>query len=185
MVFSPAWGGNIPLVKIGSFRGFLGQRSKGKALRVWYTGLVTSAVVKTALRTSVGKRFVNVFASQIAARVGFKPSPNSIGIELQAYIAFQKFQYQQATKNNQAAKQRQIERIMRPGRMARDGGGKPGTLRSPFPLGYFETLTKTIPRPSPSGTPTGRTRRETESEDESFAQWFERRKRRKGRLVNA
>lgn len=181
MAFSPAWGGAIPLVPIGSFRGFLGKRRQGKALAVWYTGAITTNVVKAALRTTVGVRFANAFQVQMLARLGFKPSPNSIGIELQAYIAFQKFQYQQASGKNQAARQRQIERIMRPGDLTRPGGSGGGRQLSPFPLGYFETLTRVQPEVS---TPPGRTRRKTDSEDDSFASWFERRKRRKGRFVN-
>lgn len=183
MAFSPAWGGLIPLVPIGSFREFLTQRQKGKSLKVWYTGAVTGAVVKTALRTKVGKQFVSALQVHIFARLGFKPSPSVIGVELQAYIAFRKFAHQTAARNNQAARQRDIERIMRPGRLTQRGGGNAAALRSPFPLGYFETLTRTIPSPRPH--PTGRSRRDTDNDDtESFASWFERRKRRKGRLVN-
>lgn len=182
MASVPAWGGTIPLVPIGSFRGFLENRRAGKEIRQWFIVTAVSAnVVKTALRTTMGRRFVNALQAQVFARLGFKPSPETIGIELQAYIAFMRFQHQQASAANSASRQRSIEKIMRPGKLTRT---PQGDKRSPFPLGYFETLTKPTPRPAATGTPQKEGEEDERNEDESFLTWFERRKRRKGRLVN-
>lgn len=171
MAFSPAWGGAIPLVPIGSFKGFLGQRRKGKELRQWYTTTITRAVVATALKTAAGKRVARDMAIIISA-MGFKTS-DSIAIELQGYIAFQKFQHQQAVAKRNRAAQKRIEKIMAlPGDFVKTGPGAVGQ----FPLAYFETLTQ-------SGGGQTKTK-EREERKRAFHSWLERRKRRKGRLVN-
>ncbi len=181
MATRPAWGGTIPLVQIGSFAGFLKNRRSGKEIKQWFiVSAVSPSVVKTALSTTVGRKFVNVLQVHIMARLGFKPSPNAIGIELMAYIAFMKFQHITAGKAASASRQRSIERIMRPGKLTRQPGGR---KLPPFPLGYFETLTQTS-QVKQLTSPRNRGEEDERNEDESFITWFERRRRRKGKFVN-
>lgn len=183
MVFSPAWGGTIPLVPIGSFRGFLAARRKGKELRQWYASTISKAVLKTALNTAAGKRAAANLTGILRA-MGYVTSKESIGVELHAYIAFQKFQQQQAVKRKNEASQRYIESIMyAPGGRIVVSGKKPaGQL---IPAEYFKMLSVRVPRPKGSG---GQLRLNPDDIEQpaiqAFAIWFERRKRRRGRFSN-
>lgn len=177
MAFSPAWGGLIPLVPIGSFRDFLGQRRQGKELRVWYIATLTRPVVSAALRTTAGKAFVRAVQMQVLARLGFKPTPTQVGVELQAYIAFMKFQQIQASKKGQKARQAQIERIMSPGKSPPRGRRE----ITGVPEGYFREWPETQPREFP--TPK-KGKEEQDDDKDNFVNWFDRRKRRRGRFVN-
>lgn len=177
MAFSPAWGGTIPLVAIGSFKGFLAARRQGKDLKVWYTASISRAVTQAALRTAVGKRFVEVLQVQVLARFGYKPSVDAIGIELQAYIAFMRFQRVQS--RNSPATSIRLDALM-------EGDAVASPLRSPaIPSRYFETMTRTLPRPIEPDLPTGETQRRTRRKKEDLVNWFDRRKFRKGRFRNA
>lgn len=171
MVFSPAWGGVIPLVPIGSFRGFLASRGKGKNVKTWFTGSITRVAISAALRTPTGVRAAKNISGILRA-MGFRTSPSIVGVELQAYIAFQKFQHQQAVKQRNIAKQRKIERAMALPRDFPQTRANPST----FPELYFQTLAE-------RGTPGPNRRREREQE-EAVISWFERRRRRRGRFVN-
>lgn len=170
MAFSPAWGGVIPLVPIGSFRGFLEARKSGKDVKQWFTGTVTRTVVTQALKTTLGRR-VAADMSAILKVAGFKAAPGSIAIELQGYIAFQKFQHQQAVAKRDRSAQRRIEKIMA---LPRDFP-KSGAKAFQFPLAYFETLAKT------GGGP--RTKNDEERR-RALLTWFDRRKYRRGRFSN-
>ncbi len=178
MAFSPAWGGVIPLVPIGSFRGFLAARRSGKQIKQWYIATFAKPVILAGLRTRVGKAFVQALQVQVLARFGYRPSPDVIGVQLQAYLAFMRFQAIQANMRSQKARQAQIERIMKPGRF-RD---KPRRGIDAVPDGYFRNWPSAQPRPNPTGQ-ARRTERETD-DDQDLVNWFDRRKRRKGRLVN-
>ncbi len=171
MAFSPAWGGVIPLVPIGSFRDFLGHRRKGKTVNQWFTGTFTRAAVTSALKTTAGRRAAQNMSSLLRS-MGFKAPPGSLGIELQGYIAFQKFQHREAVKRGDRAAQRRIERLMALPRNFQ----RAGTNALQFPIAYFDMLAK----PSPGGRRT----REDEERRKAFTTWFDRRKRRKGRFTN-
>lgn len=175
MAFSPAWGGVIPLVPIGSFRDFLKNRSKGKEVREAFTGTLTRVAVRQALKTPAGKQASRTVSGWIEILTGFKPSPSVIAIELQGYIAFQKFQHRQAVKKRNEAEQRRIERIMGfPGVGMRPGPSPKGGI-APFPEAYFIALGEPTP---------GRPDTDDKERKRSFGSWFDRRKRRRGRFVN-
>lgn len=184
MAFSPAWGGTIPLVPIGSFRGFLGKRQRGKALRVWFTGTITRAVVTSALKTAVGKRAAANMNGVIRA-MGFKASPSTIATELEAYIAFQKFEHRQAVQRKNEASQRRIEAVMfAPGGRIVVSGRKPtGQL---IPAEYFKMMADRTRQPPPGrvGGPPLKPEDIESPQIAAFAIWFERRKRRRGRFSN-
>lgn len=170
MAFSPAWGGVIPLVPIGSFRGFLAHRRQGKELRQWYTTTITRAAVATALKTAAGRRVARDMAAVMAA-MGFKAS-DSIAIELQGYIAFQKFAHKQAVAKRNRAAQRRIEKIMAlPGQFAKAAPSPGRDL-----ILYYQELLKI--------QPPGRRTEEEEERRKAFNSWFERRKRKKGTFRN-
>ncbi len=181
MAFSPAWGGVIPLVPIGSFEGFLAQRRSGKELRLWYTGTISRAVLASALRTAAGRRAAANMAGVFRA-MGFKTTPSQIATELEAYIAFQKFQHNRAVKRKNEAAQRAIESVMfAPGGRIVVSGRKPvGQL---IPAEYFKMLSVRTPRPS-GGRAGGGPLKPDDIEQPAiaaFATWFDRRRRRKGR----
>lgn len=185
MASRPAWGGTIPLVPIGSFRDFLGQRRKGKTLRQWYTGTITRAAVAASLRTPLGRRAAGNLITLIRL-MGFKSSGTQIAIELDAYIAFQKFQHNQAVRRKNEAAQRAIEAVMFApgGRIAVNGRKAVGWPL--IPAEYFKMLSAGIGRPPVRGTG-GRPLKPDDLESpalQAFAIWFERRKRRKGRFRN-
>ncbi len=184
MAFSPAWGGVIPLVPIGSFRGFLGQRRKGKELNQWYTGVVTRLAVAAALRTATGRRAAQNVTG-ILRLMGFKGSSQILAVELKAYIAFQKFEYGKAVRRKNDAEQRRIEGVMfAPGGKIVVSDARPAGQVIPQ-----EFLKMLADRPPPLRG-VGRGDRPFRLEDienpavQAFAIWFERRKRRKGRFVN-
>lgn len=185
MAFSPAWGGLIPLVPIGSFRGFLGQRQKGRNLRLWYTGTITRAVVASALKTQAGRRAAENISSLLRA-MGVEVRMTQIGPHLEAYIAFQKFQHRQAVQRKNVAAQRSIEAVMfAPGGRIVTSGRKPaGQL---IPAEYFKMLAVRQP-PGPRGGVTGPRLRPEDVEGPAlvaFASWFDRRRHIKGRFKNA
>ncbi len=168
MVFSPAWGGLIPTVPIGSFQDFLQNRPK---VREWFTGTITRAAVTKALRTKAGQE-VAANVGSLMRTLGFKAPPGAIAIELQGYIAFQKFQHQQAVSKRNRAAQKEIEKIM----ALPDKFPKTGTQPNTFPVQYFDFLV------APKGGPTKT--KEDEDRRKAFHSWLERRKFRRGRFVN-
>lgn len=180
MVFSPAWGGAIPLVPIGSFRGFLEARTSGKTVKIWFTTAASRGIITAASKTAVGRALTSALAVRLRG-IGINVSPSTIGVELQGYIAFQKFQHQQAVKAGNLKKQRAIERTMA---LPRPIGQKTKLRRSTgtrtFPEQYFRHIT-----PGKGGG--GFKDRFAERESPGFKSmlsWFERRHRRRGRFVN-
>lgn len=178
MAFSPAWGGAIPLVQIGSFKGFLASRRSGKQIKAWYLGTFAKPVIMAGLRTRVGKAFVQALQMQVLARFGYKPSVDAIGVELQAYIAFMRFQAIQANKKSQRGRQQQIEKIMKPGEFR----AEPKRGVDAIPGGYFREWPGAQNQPDATGQ-VRRTDREAD-DDQDLINWFDRRKRRRGRFVN-
>lgn len=178
MATRPAWGGTIPLVPIGSFRDFLGHRQSGKQIKQWYIATIAKPAILAGLRTKVGRAFVQALQMQVVARFGYTPTPDAIGVELQAYLAFMRFQAIQANQKSQRERQRTIERIMKPGRF-RDPRGRGINA---VPEGYFREWPGAQPQPGPTGQ-IRRTDREGD-DDQDLVNWFDRRKRRRGRLVN-
>lgn len=170
MAFSPAWGGFIPVVPIGSFRDFY-RHKRDKRINEMFTGTITRTAVAAAVRSPAGRRAVSQIAVWLKA-AGLVMPQKAIGIELQQYMEFMKFQHRVAVNKRNREAQLQVERIMG---MVQDFP-RTGARSRPqaLPDLYFKIVTTT----------TGGPRTDEDERRKSVVTWFERRKRRKGRLVN-
>lgn len=177
MVFTPAWGGGIPLVKIGALKDWLkASRAYRRRNPIMEMNLVSVArpAVRVAIRAFVktpqGKKAAADLLALTKGRIdiGRDRGTEQLMKDIQEFLRAQRA-YQSAGRRGLPPKGL-AEAI---GRL---GGQPPGAASSATPKAFAQTLVETLSQWEQ------KTDRKTDEDEEGLLGWMERRYRKKSAL---